>query len=77
MKTGKMNRRKRITKIAALLMAVIMALLSSVISIGAITVTRDGRDYYLMSYSPTVGDINVLMIRLGFADYPADDEFWR
>lgn len=74
MRVKGMKIRKRITKAVALLTAALMTLLSSVISTGAITVVRDGKEYVLASHTPTIGEVNVLMIRLGFADYPIDDE---
>lgn len=74
MGTQVIKRRKSLTKTVALLMALLIALLSSVLSTAAITVEKDGKEYILNSRTPTVGDVNVLMIRLGFADYPVDDE---
>ncbi|MBR1483681.1 MAG: hypothetical protein IJ598_12055 [Ruminococcus sp.] len=47
-------------------------LLPAVTSAGAITVVKDGKEYLFRSATPTTGDCNVLMIRVGFADYPAD-----
>lgn len=52
----------------------LMLMIPAIVQAGAITVERDGREYILRSPTPTTGDINVLMIRLGFADYSADDE---
>ncbi|MBQ3285685.1 MAG: hypothetical protein IJH40_08600 [Ruminococcus sp.] len=65
MKTGK--------RIIALLIAV-MLLIPTVISTSANTVVHDGKEYILRSRTPTTGDINVLLVRIGFADYPVDDE---
>lgn len=60
--------------IIAVLLAILMLLPLAMVAGKAITVEKDGREYLLRSPTPTVGDVNVLMIRLGFADYPADDE---
>ena len=61
-------------KVTALLIAFLILLSSSVVGTSAITVERDGTQYILRSHTPTTGDINVLMIRIGFADYDVDDE---
>ena len=60
--------------IIAVLLAILMLLPLAMVAGKAITVEKDGREYLLRSPAPTVGDVNVLMIRLGFADYPVDDE---
>ena len=52
----------------------LMLMIPAIVQAGAITVEKDGRECILRSPTPTTGDINVLMIRLGFADYSADDE---
>ena len=62
----------RIIKRAVAFLISAVMLISAAISAGAVTVVKDGREYMLRSRTPTVGDINVLMIRLGFADYSAD-----
>ena len=74
MRTVEIKRRKSITKTVALMMVVLLVLLSAMIPTAAITVEKDGKEYILRSQTPTTGDVNVLMIRLGFADYPVDDE---
>ena len=61
-------------KAIALLTAFLILLSSSMIGANAIPVERDGTQYILRSHTPTSGDINVLMIRIGFADYDVDDE---
>lgn len=61
-------------KSAAVLIAFLILLSSSMIGANAITVERDGTQYFLRSHTPTTGDINVLMVRIGFADYDVDDE---
>ena len=61
-------------KVTALLIAFLILLSSSMIGANAITVERDGTQYILRSHTPTTGDINVLMVRIGFADYDVDDE---
>lgn len=61
-------------KAVAVLIAFLMLLSSSMIGGSAITVERDGAQYILRSHTPTTGDINVLMVRVGFADYDVDDE---
>lgn len=60
-------------RIIALLIAAAL-LIPAIISTGAITVVHDGKEYTLRSFTPTTGDLKVLMVRIGFADYPADDE---
>ena len=60
-------------RITAVLTAVILVILAAV-NAGAITVKKDGREYILRTPTPTTGDVNVLMIRLGFADYSVNDE---
>ena len=61
-------------KSAAVLIAFLILLSSSMIGASAITAERDGTQYLLRSHTPTTGDINVLMVRIGFADYDVDDE---
>ena len=60
--------------IIAVLLAILMLLPLATVAGKAITVEKDGREYILNSHTPTTGDVNVLMIRIGFADYPVDDE---
>ena len=64
---------KKIRKITAVLLAALMVMTVQTISAGAISVVRDGKEYTLGSHTPTTGDVNVLMVRLGFADYSVDD----
>ena len=66
---------KIIGRITALSLAVLIAL-TAAISAGAVTVKHDGREYTLRSETPAAGDINVLLIRLGFADYPVDNKYY-
>ena len=65
---------RNIAKVTAIFLSVLMLLSAAVIPAGAVTVTKDGKQYTLCSHTPTTGDVNVLLIRLGFADYPADGE---
>ena len=65
---------KRIKKITALFMTALIIITSTIVSTGAITVEKDGKKYILHSRTPATGDVNVLVIRIGFADYPVDDE---
>ena len=60
--------------IITVLLAILMLLPLATVAGKAITVEKDGREYILNSHTPTTGDVNVLMIRIGFADYPVDDE---
>ncbi|MBQ3265445.1 MAG: hypothetical protein IJH07_06680 [Ruminococcus sp.] len=61
-------------KAVAVLIAFLMLLSSSMIGTSAITVERDGTQYILRSHTPTTGDVNVLIVRVGFADYDVDNE---
>ncbi len=63
-----------ISKCLAVALLVLVVISSSIIAGSAITVKKDGKEYFLRSHTPTTGDCKVLMIRLGFADYPIDDE---
>ena len=69
---------KKITgaKLFVIVLVLILSILVSMTSLSgsAITVVKDGKEYTLHVKTPTEGDCNVLMIRLGFADYPLDDE---
>lgn len=66
---------KRFIRTIAVLMAVLMVLsAAAVVSGSAITVEKDGVTYFLNTRTPTTGDINALVVRLGFADYSVDDE---
>ncbi|MBQ9673220.1 MAG: hypothetical protein IJV39_01190 [Ruminococcus sp.] len=65
---------KYLVKYLALLISLLMIISSSIISDMAITVEKDGKEYFLCSHTPTTGDCKVLIIRLGFADFPIDDE---
>ncbi len=65
---------KRILKVFAVLLSLFMITSSSIIAGSAITIKKDGKAYFLRSHTPTTGDCKVLMIRLGFADYPIGDE---
>ena len=65
---------KVIKKLTAFLTSLLILFSMAIIPTGAITVTHDGKEYTLYSHTPTMGDINVLMVRVGFADYPADGE---
>lgn len=65
---------KRILKVFAVLLSLLMMISSSMIAGSAITVKKDGKEYFLRSHTPTKGDCKVLLIRLGFADHPLDDE---
>ncbi len=61
-------------RIIALFLSVLSLIAIATFSAGAITVEKDGKEYYLKSRTPTTGDCHVLMIRVGFDDYPVDDE---
>lgn len=66
---------KRSIKMISVLMAVLMLFsVTTVLTASANTVTKDGKSYTLYSRTPTKGDLNVLIVRLGFADYPVDGE---
>lgn len=66
---------KRFIRMIAVLMAVLMVLsAAAVVSGSAITVEKDGVTYFLNTRTPTTGDVNALVVRLGFADYSVDDE---
>ena len=65
---------KRGKKYVAVLLSALMIISSSIIAGSAITVEKDGKEYFLRSHTPTAGDCKVLMVRLGFADYGIDDE---
>lgn len=66
---------KRSVKMISVLMAVLMLFsVTTVLTASANTVTKDGKSYTLYSRTPTKGDLNVLIVRLGFADYPVDGE---
>lgn len=66
---------KRLAAKAAAVLLCLLTLLSPAVIVGnAITVEKDGNQYVFRSVTPTTGNINVLMIRVGFADIPYDDE---
>ncbi len=65
---------KVIKKLTAVLLSTLLLLSASVVAGSAITITENGKEYILNSRTPTMGDCNVLMVRVGFADYPIDDE---
>ena len=65
---------RTIRKLTALFIAVLILVSMFTVSAGAVKVVKGGEEYTLRSHTPTTGDVNVLMIRLGFADYAADDE---
>ena len=64
---------KKIRKLTAVLLAAVMLMTISSVSAGAMTVVRDGKEYTLETHTPATGDVHVLMVRLGFADYGVDD----
>ncbi len=61
-------------KAIAVLIAVVILLSSSITAGSAISIEKNGKQYILRSHTPTTGDVNVLMVRVGFADYAVDDE---
>lgn len=63
-----------IKKFAAILIPTLMILSSSVVAGNAIRIEKDGKEYIFASPTPTTGDRKVLVIRVGFEDYSADDE---
>lgn len=65
---------KRFSKIIATLLATLTLLSALTATAGAVTVTKDGKEYLFGRTTPTTGDINVLTIRLGFADYGVDEK---
>ena len=66
---------RRFIRMTAVLMAVIMTISAlTVLSGHAIKVEKDGVTYFLNTRTPAKGDVNVLMVRVGFADYAVDDE---
>lgn|GEM_PF-3419335 len=66
---------KYLIRMIAVMTAVMMLLSTlTVLSGSAITVEKDGVTYYLNTRSPAQGDVNVLLVRVGFADYDVDDE---
>ena len=62
---------KKLKRIAAAFTAVLM-ILSTVTVVNAVTVEKDGKKYTLKYKSPSTGDVNILMLRVGFADYDID-----
>jgi len=65
-------------RVLSLMLAVMILLLSAaMIPAGAFTVEKDGKQYTFVSHTPTTGDCKVLMIRVGFEDYPVDDEIYN
>ena len=64
---------KKLKRIAAAFTAVLM-ILSTVTAVNAVTVEKDGKKYTLKYKSPSTGDVNILMLRVGFADYDIDGE---
>ena len=67
---------KACKKVVAVLLSLLTLLSAASFAAGAITFEKDGNFYYLRSHTPTTGDINVLVVRVGFADYPVDDEMY-
>ncbi len=66
---------KHFLKLISVTLAVLtLVSIATVLPSGANTVTKDGKSYTLYSRTPTKGDLNVLLVRLGFQDYPVDGE---
>ena len=62
-------------KILSSMLAIVLLILSTAfVPAGAVTVEKDGKQYTFFSHTPTTGDCKVLTVRVGFADYPVDDE---
>ena len=70
---GEMNM-KKLRRLTAVLLSVLLVITIPAVTADAITVVKDGKSYTLKSVTPTTGDCNVLVIRVGFADYPVDGQ---
>ena len=65
---------KKLRRLTAVLLSVLLVITIPAVTADAITVVKDGKSYTLKSVTPTTGDCNVLVIRVGFADYPVDGQ---
>lgn len=65
---------KTIRKTLPFFLSVLIIASIAVIPAAAVTIEKDGKEYTFRSHTPTTGDVNVLAIRLGFADYSVDNE---